>query len=174
MAARANTHRMKRKIGSPAKITLRELVPAEIKGIYPLVALHNTGMPRREFTARLKEMMPLGYRVLAAFDGTRMIGVSGFWIGMRFWCGRLIDIDNFIVHPDYRSGGVGVQLLAWLEKKALAEKCELMVLDVYAQSFLAHRFYHRHGFAMTGYHMTKIPGSTTPFVPVHHDKKSKK
>ncbi|MDX2095668.1 MAG: GNAT family N-acetyltransferase [Alphaproteobacteria bacterium] len=145
-------------------IRLRELKPSEIPDIFPLIHLHNATVTRPVFTARLADMLPFGYRVVAAFDGARMVGISGFWVHSRFWCGRHLDIDNFFVHPDYRARGIGRRLVAWLEKRALAEQCQLMVLDAYADSFLAHRFYHRQGFVATGTHFTKLPGSLTPWA----------
>ncbi len=149
---------------SPAKkIILRELTRAEIPGIFPLVHLHNPGITQALFAKRLKDMLPFGYRALAAFDGARMVAVSGFWLHSRFWCGRHLDIDNFFVHPDYRANGLGKKLVAWLEARALAEKCDLIVLDMYTSNHLAQRFYHREGFVATGYHMTKIPGTTVPW-----------
>lgn len=145
------------------KITLRELKPAEIKGIFPLIHLHNPGITKPLFTKRLADMLPHGYRAVAAFDGKTMVAVSGFWLRSRFWCGRQLDIDNFFVHPDYRGDGLGKKLVDWLEKRALKEQCELIVLDAYADSFLAHRFYHREGFVATGTHFTKVPGTTVPW-----------
>jgi GNAT superfamily N-acetyltransferase len=156
---------MKRtKKAAPRPITLRQLKPADIPGIFPLVNMHNPLVTKARFTRCLKEMLPYGYHAVAAFDGARMVGISGFWLRSRFWCGHQLDIDNFFVHPDYRGRGVGSMLVAWLEKKALAEKCELMVLDAYADSFLAHRFYHREGFVATGSHFTKVPGQKAPFM----------
>jgi GNAT superfamily N-acetyltransferase len=145
------------------KITLRELSAKEIPSIYPLVNLHNPRVTKPRFTAALKDMLPLGYHAVAAFDGERMVGISGFWLRARFWCGRQLDIDNFFVHPDYRGAGIGKKLVEWLEKRALAEGCELIVLDAYTDSFLAHRFYHREGFVATGTHFTKVPGTLEPF-----------
>lgn len=147
----------------PAKITIRELKPAEVKNIFPLVNMHNPHLTKAAFTARLKEMLPYGYHAVAAFDGTKIVGISGFWLRARFWCGRQLDIDNFFVHPDYRGAGLGKKLTAWLEARALREKCDLIVLDAYADSFLAHRFYHREGFVATGTHFTKVPGTDIPF-----------
>lgn len=146
-------------------LTVRELKPTEIQTIFPLVHLHNPSMTKQVFTRRLKQMMPLGYRAIAAFDGKTMVGVSGFWVRTRFWCGRQLDVDNFYIAEDYRRQGLGGRLIAWLEKKALEEDCALMVLDVYTDNNLAQRFYHREGFVITGYHFTKIPGTTKPYVP---------
>ncbi len=148
---------------SPARITLRELSPAEIPSIFPLVNLHNARVTKARFTAALKDMLPNGYHAVGAFDGTRMVGVSGFWLRSRFWCGRQLDIDNFFVHPDYRGCRVGKRLVEWLDARAVKEKCALIVLDAYADSFLAHRFYHREGFVATGTHFTKVPGTSVPF-----------
>ncbi|MFM9890797.1 MAG: GNAT family N-acetyltransferase [Rickettsiales bacterium] len=156
---------MKAKAPNARKVTLRELSPREMAGMYALIATHNPGMGKALFTRRLKQMQRQGYRAVGAFDGWQMIGVSGFWVGTRFWCGRHLDIDNFFVAENYRRDGVGAKLVAWLEATAIAEKCELIGLDVYADSFLAHRFYHRHGFVATGHHMTKQPGSAEPFTP---------
>jgi GNAT superfamily N-acetyltransferase len=147
----------------PTRIRIRELETSEIPSIFPLVTMHNPAVTRAKFNARLKDMLPYGYRAIAAFDGERMVGISGFWLRARFWCGRQLDIDNFFVHPDYRGANIGKRMVEWLEKRAIAEKCELIVLDAYADSFLAHRFYHREGFVATGYHMTKVPGTNKPF-----------
>jgi GNAT superfamily N-acetyltransferase len=157
---------MRKKITPPSRLptlTLRELSPSEIPTIFPLVKMHNPSMSKARFTQRLRDMLPFGYHAVAVFDGGRMIAISGFWLRSRFWCGRQLDIDNFFVHPEYRMHGIGKQMVAWLEKRALTEKCELIVLDAYADSFLAHRFYHREGFVATGVHMTKVPGSNEPF-----------
>lgn len=155
---------MNRKKPTGSRITLRQLAPAEIPSIYTLMHMNNPKLTKPLFTKRLKDMLPYGYHAVAAFAGEEMVGVSGFWLRSRFWCGRQLDIDNFFVHPDYRKLGIGKKLVAWLEKRALAEKCELIVLDTYADYFLAQRFYHREGFIATGSHFTKIPGSLVPFT----------
>ena len=146
-------------------ITIRELGARDMAAMFPLISTHNAGMDKATFTRHLKQMLAQGYRAVAAFEGTTMVGVSGFWVGTRFWCGRHLDLDNFIVAESHRRAGVGAKLVAWIEATAIAEKCELMGLDVYADSFLAQRFYHRHGFVTTGHHMTKVPGSNVPFTP---------
>ncbi len=144
-------------------IRIRELTRAEIPSIFSLVQMNNPKMTKATFSKRLKDMIHLGYHAVAAFDEGKMVGVSGFWLRSRFWCGRQLDIDNFFVDPTYRGHGLGKKLVQWLEKRAIDEKCELIVLDTYADYFLAQRFYHREGFVCTGYHMTKVPGTNKPF-----------
>lgn len=133
--------------------------------MYPLIRILNPAMSKALFTRRIKAMLPLGYRAVAAFLGDEMVGVSGFWIRTRLWCGKQLDMDNFVVSPTLRGGGLGKRIVEWIEQRALAEQCELIVLDSYAQSHLTHRFYFRAGFTITGYHLTKVPGTDAPFVP---------
>ncbi len=143
--------------------TLRELAPAEMGSLFPLIHLHNPSIDQPAFDRRVNEMLPLGYRAMGAFDGETMIGCCGFWLRTRFWCGREFDIDNFVVHPDWRNQKIGEAMLQWLETKAMEHQCELIVLDAYADSFRAHRFYLKNGFSLTGYHITKVPGTNAPF-----------
>jgi len=144
-------------------LRVRELSAAEIPLIFPLIQILNPEMSERLFRARIKAMLPLGYRAVAVFSGTDMVAISGFWIRTRLWCGKQLDMDNFVVRPELRGSGVGQRIVQWLEALAIAEKCDLMVLDSYVQSHLTHRFYYRNGFTATGYHLTKIPGTNTPF-----------
>jgi ribosomal protein S18 acetylase RimI-like enzyme len=146
------------------RLVIKELKPAELPSLYGLLKLHQPTMSKAQFSARLKEMKQAGYRAIALFEGKNMLACSGFWLRTRFWCGRQLDIDNFVVHPDHRRKQLGVKMLDWFETFAKAEKIELMVLDTYADYFLAQRFYVRNGFAHTGYHMTKIPGTMKPFT----------
>lgn len=144
-------------------LTLRELKPGELVRIYPLVKQLSPYVTRAMFEKRLKAMIPLGYRAVGAFDGTRLVGCSGFWVGMRFWCGKQFDIDNFVVDQHCRGKQVGQKLTAWLERAAIREKCEIMVLDAYVNNVMSHRFYHKMGFTITGYHFTKVPGQHAPY-----------
>jgi GNAT superfamily N-acetyltransferase len=58
------------------------------------------------------------YQIIGAFDGSRLVGVCGAWVATKIWCGRYLEIDNLVVDPDCRSGGVGTQLMLYLEETA--------------------------------------------------------
>ncbi len=141
---------------STSPVTIRELKSAaDWAALYPLIAQLNKDMPKAQFTKRLKEMRARGYRCAGVFEGKKMLGALGFWIGMRFWCGRNIDLDNAVVLGSQRSKGIGSQLVAWVEAIGKKEGCELAVLDSYTTAHKAHRFYHREGYKILGYHFTK-------------------
>lgn len=149
---------------NPGRLSVRELSVAEIESMYPMIAKLNPNMQAATFRNRLAEMLPLGYRAIGAFEGAVMVGLCGFWVRTRFWCGKQLDVDNLVVNPEIRGRGIGEMLMQWIEERALAEGCELIVLDAYIDSFLAHRFYHRLGYTTTGFHFTKIPGSNMPYT----------
>lgn len=136
-------------------LRLRELKPSELPSIYPLIRELNPDMKRARFNALLADMIPRGYRAVAAFDGSEMIAVSGFTIGHRFWCGKQFDIDNFIVTASHRGRGIGERIMRWLERLAHKENCDIIVLDAYAHNTASHKFYHREGYIIRGYHFTK-------------------
>lgn len=144
-------------------LTIRELAPEQLPDLFALITVHNPSVTRPVFDRRLATMVAQGYRAIGAYHGETLVGCCGFWQRTRFWCGGEFDIDNFIVHADHRGQKIGEAMLQWLEAKAIEAGADLIVLDTYADSFLAQRFYIRHGFSLTGYHMTKIPGSDRPF-----------
>lgn len=135
-------------------IRLRVLKPEELPSIFPLTKEANPGMTRARFTALLKGMVS-GYQCLAAFEGESMVAVSGFSIFNRFWCGKQLDIDNVIVTKTHRGRGIGEKMLRWLETHAAREQCDIIVLDAYSHNTASHRFYHREGYTIRGYHFTK-------------------
>ncbi len=144
--------------------TIRELKASEMGLMFPLIHANNPSLTKPMFSKRLKLMQTLGYHALGVFQGKKLIGCSGFWLRARFWNGNELDIDNFYVAAEHRNQQIGGQMIEWLETYAIKHKIDLMVLDTYADYFLAQRFYVRAGFAHTGYHMTKIPGSKAPFA----------
>ena len=150
------------KISTPT--VLRELKPGELGLLFPLIHGNNPSITKPIFTRRLAAMKKIGYRAIGMFEGNSLIACSGFWLRTRFWSGLELDIDNFYVAESHRNKKLGGVMLEWFEAFALEHKVDLIVLDTYADYFLAQRFYVRGGFAHTGYHMTKVPGSKTPFA----------
>lgn len=143
---------------------VRELKPNELGLLFALINGNNPSVSKPLFTRRLAAMKKLGYRAIGIFEGKTLIACSGFWLRTRFWSGHELDLDNFYVDARYRSKKLGALMLEWFEDFALKHRVDLIVLDTYADYFLAQRFYVRGGFAHTGYHMTKVPGSKAPFT----------
>jgi ribosomal protein S18 acetylase RimI-like enzyme len=107
------------------------------------------------YESLLLQMIPHNYKQLIVTLEDKTIGLSGFWIGVKLWCGRYLELDNVIVHPDFRSKGIGSLLTNTLNDIAIANDCNMMALDAYTTNFGAQKFYFNHGFVPKGFHFVK-------------------
>ena len=141
-----------------SNITIRELKPTEMLGIYPLVKQLNPELTRAQFNASLKEMLGNNYRCIGAYAGKKLAGVMGLWSGSRFWCGRYIEADNVVVDKSARSMGVGNLMMQWLDKEAKRLKCNIIKADSYTKNHDSHRFYFRQRYVILGFSFVKKLG----------------
>lgn len=116
--------------------------------LYPKITLE-------KYQFFLEDMIPKSYKQVAVFDGDMCVGLTGFWFGTKLWTGKYIEIDNFIVHPDYRKKGIGKIISEFIDKKALELNCTCIVLDAFTGNFPAHRFYYNQGYVPRGFHFIK-------------------
>jgi GNAT superfamily N-acetyltransferase len=139
-------------------MTLRELNGLDemlqtldvLKELYPSLTPEN-------YLADLKEMLPNNrYGQVAVFNGDTCVGVSGYWIGTKLWCGKYLEIDNLVVSAKVRSKGVGKMIFDYLAEKAQQEECSMVSLDSYTSNFKAHKFFYNEGFAPKGFHFINI------------------
>ena len=100
-------------------------------------------------------MLPYRYAQVGIFLEERCIGLSGYWIGTKLYCGKYLEIDNFVILPEYRNKGIGKIMLNWLENQARTQQCTHIMLDAYVENFKAHHFYYREGFIARGFHYLK-------------------
>lgn len=139
-------------------MTIRELTSKEemlqhldvLQDLYPSLTLE-------EYARDLDEMLPNNrYGQIAVFDGENCIGLTGYWIGTKLWCGKYLEIDNLVVSSKYRSKGAGKLMFDYLSEKAKQENCVMMSLDSYTYNFKAHKFFYNEGFAPRGFHFINI------------------
>ncbi|MFE3868346.1 GNAT family N-acetyltransferase [Flavobacterium sp. LS2P90] len=109
-----------------------------------------------KYESYLVEMIPHNYKQVAVFENEICVAVSGFWSGTKLWSGKYIEIDNFIVHPDHRSKGLGKMMTDYVDALAKETGCTMIVLDAFTGNFTAHRFYYNQGFVPKGFHFLKI------------------
>jgi GNAT superfamily N-acetyltransferase len=119
-----------------------------IKFLYP-------NMTKERYESFLSDMVPKDYKQVAVFNEDKCIGLTGFWFGTKLWTGKYLEIDNFIVHPDYRKNGIGKLLTNFIDEKAKELKCTCVVLDAFTINFDAHRFYYNQGYVPRGFHFIK-------------------
>ncbi|WP_413999706.1 GNAT family N-acetyltransferase [Flavobacterium sp. W1B] len=134
------------------ELTTKEEMLAQIammKHLYPKFTLE-------KYESYLQEMIPHNYRQVAVFENEVCVGISGLWSGTKLWSGKYLEIDNFIVHPDHRSKGIGKMMTDYIDEKAKETGCTMIVLDAFTGNFTAHRFYYNQGYVPKGFHFLKI------------------
>jgi GNAT superfamily N-acetyltransferase len=96
------------------------------------------------------------YFLAGAFSASgELLGVAGMWAGTKIWCGKYLEIDNFVLDQSCRSQGIGRHFMEWIEHFAAEQGCKLLTLDSYVSNHPSHRFYHRHGYEIWGFHFVK-------------------
>ncbi|MBE8724901.1 GNAT family N-acetyltransferase [Flavobacterium hungaricum] len=120
-----------------------------IRFLYPNISVE-------KYSSFLSEMVPHNYTQIAVFEDKTCIGITGCWSATKLWTGKYLEIDNFVVNPQYRSKGIGKLLTDFVEKKAIELGCSSIVLDAFTGNFGAHRFYYNQGYAPKGFHFVKI------------------
>ena len=108
-----------------------------------------------KYRSYLKEMIPHNYTQVAVFENEECVGLTGLWYGIKLWSGKYMEIDNFIVHPEHRSKGIGILLTDYVNQKATDLDCTMIVLDAFNGNFTAHRFYYNQGYNPRGFHFIK-------------------
>ena len=139
------------------KLELKELTTKQemlanidvMRFLYPTFTLE-------KYDAYLTEMIPHNYRQIAVYEDGFCVGTSGLWSGTKLWSGKYLEIDNFIVHPDHRSKGIGKIMTDYVDAVARETGCTMIVLDAFTGNFTAHRFYYNQGYAPKGFHFLKI------------------
>jgi len=119
-----------------------------IRYLYPNIS-------EEKYKTYLEAMILHNYTQVAVFDEEDCVGLTGLWYGIKLWSGKYLEIDNFIVHPNYRSKGIGKLLTDYVNQKAIDLDCTMIVLDAYTQNFTAHRFYYNQGYNPRGFHFIK-------------------
>jgi ribosomal protein S18 acetylase RimI-like enzyme len=104
----------------------------------------------------LAAMLPNNYKQIIVVENGITVGLAGFWIGTKLWSGKYLEMDNVVVHEDFRSNGIGSIMTNYLNQKAIDEDCKMIVLDAFSTNFGAHKFYMNHGFVPKGFHFIKF------------------
>jgi GNAT superfamily N-acetyltransferase len=139
-------------------MTIRELKGKEemlaqfevMQELYPSLTLET-------YASLLDGMLPNNkYGQVAVFHDDVCIGIAGFWIGTKVWCGTYLEIDNLVVAGKFRSLGAGKMIFDYLANKASNEECSMMALDSYTSNFKAHKFFYNEGFGPKGFHFIRI------------------
>lgn len=142
-------------------LQIRPVAGHELDEAVRLLVFLNPETPAEEVRSRLDEIRSEfpHYQLFGAFDDEGvLLGLAGAWVAVKIWCGRYLEIDNLVVDPGSRRGGVGTALLEFLDAHGRELGCTVLTLDSYAANRASHRLYHRLGFEIWAFHFIKPVG----------------
>lgn len=105
-----------------------------------------------ELVGRVRRQQEAGYRLLAAWDGARVVGAAGYRLQENLIRGRFVYVDDLVVLEEARRFGLGARLLEEVARLGRAAGCVWLTLDTALGNTLAQRFYFRQGLLATGLH----------------------
>ena len=136
--------------------TIKKLTTSEeMAGTLDLIKELTPDVDAANYKKMLQEMIPHNYFQVVVYDGEKQVAVSGYWLATKIYCGKYMEIDNFVVSHDYRSKNIGQMLVNWMLEEAQKQGCKAALLDAYVENFKAHKFYYRQGFIARGFHYIK-------------------
>lgn len=122
---------------------------------YWLIHQLSPSVSEERYAYLLDDMLAHRYRMVAMFEGENCVAISGIWVATKIYSGRYLEMDNVVVADTHHSKGLGKLLGDFVEEIALAEGCDMIMLDAYLENEKAHAFYEREGFTKRGYHFLK-------------------
>ena len=94
--------------------------------------------------------------MLAVYEESEIIGISGVWLGHKLWCGKYLELDNVVVAQSRRSQGVGAMMFDYAKKLAKKNACNSIGLDAFTYNHAAHKFFFKQDFIVKGYHFVHV------------------
>lgn len=124
----------------------------EIAATYPVVRqLYQ--LPETDYITYIHEMMDIEYKLIALYEKDNCVGVVGYRVGRRLYCGKYLHVDNMIIDEQHRRQGHARQLVQWLKDEATRLECDTLLADTYVENYPAHSLFIKHGFHVRGYHL---------------------
>lgn len=97
------------------------------------------------FIQQVMRQREQGFRLSAAWCDGRIVGVIGYRFQENLLYGRFVFVDDLVVQKEFRSEGVGAQLLSAARTYAREIGCRHFVLDTGLHMARAQRFYFSQG-----------------------------
>jgi ribosomal protein S18 acetylase RimI-like enzyme len=133
-------------------INIRELRTDELHKMLPLLSQFYPQLSEEILSKRLSEISDLNWKCIGVLNRDDLVGLSGYWLNTRLYCGKYLYIDHFVIDSKYHRSGVGRQLLGYLKRIAEQNNCEQICLDTFVTNSLAQSFWTRQGFNIAGFH----------------------
>ena len=107
------------------------------------------------FAEQARRQSKQGYRLLAAWQAERVMGLAGYRVQENLIYGRFLYVDDLVIAADARCQGLGAKLIDALREEARRQDCARLVLDTGLGNALGQRFYFRQGLLAHGLHFSQ-------------------
>ena len=122
-----------------------------------------------DFAARVRHLQERGYRLMAVWQGDRVVACAGYGLAENLIRGRYLHINELVTAWSVRSTGIGQRLLQRdpllqaLIQEARNLDCQALLLECGLRNSGAHKFYFREGLRIAAFRFAidfdDFPGS---------------
>ncbi len=128
--------------------------PDEIRRCHPVLVQLRPALGAEELVALVARLAAHGYRLIYLEETGEVQAVAGYRTTEMPRTGRMLEVDDLVTAQGGRSRGYGKALLAWMTEEGRRAGCSVIELDSATHRHDAHRFYHREGMHILGYHFS--------------------
>lgn len=133
-------------------VNIKLIAQDQIFSIIPLLHALNPAISESVLRDRLNEMIGQGYQCVGLYYGDKLIGICGLWVLTKYYVGKHIEPDNVVILEEFRSQGLGQQLMAWVYGYAKSQGCIASELNCYVTNEKGQVFWENEGYTKIGYH----------------------
>ncbi|MHA7680133.1 GNAT family N-acetyltransferase [Cupriavidus sp. PET2-C1] len=127
-----------------ANLEIRRLSPAEWGQAFPVITQLRS-LDEAEFLRRARRQSHSGYELVGAFQGNKLIGVTGMRPVHTLARGAHLHVDDLVVDAQVRGSGAGHALMAYAEADARAREMTAVFLDARPEAI---PFYERESYVL--------------------------
>ena len=112
---------------------------------------------KEDYLSKVRRQQKQGYHLAAVIDDEGgMSALAGYRFAECMAWGKILYLDDLITDPAKLKRGYAGALLDWLEEEGKRNHCDELHLDTGPQRLDAHRLYHKKGWQISSYHMSKV------------------
>ncbi|WP_350356243.1 GNAT family N-acetyltransferase [Cohnella hashimotonis] len=108
---------------------------------YPVMNELRTQLDQEAYLGLLREMNAEGYKMLALYEGDRIVALAGIIMLTNFYFGKHVFVYDLVTKASERSKGHGETLLEHVHQYAKDNGCKTVALESGLARVDAHRFY---------------------------------
>jgi GNAT superfamily N-acetyltransferase len=105
-----------------------------------------------------RQMREYGWRLIYVEEQGVVVGCASFRIAEFLAWGKAVYVDDLVVLESHRGKGFADALMQWIKATGEASGCSELHLDSGTARLAAHRFYHRIGLSIPGFHFAQKLG----------------